>query len=138
MAVMLYVAGALCYYLPFLLGPGASTALAVQLFFLLPPVCAGAAAYEVSRRLRQSEFVPRRLAVAALGSGAAARVAWELFLFALFQHNRRSPPPDLSGPDLGTEFMLAVVYGVLCVILSIGAGLALPRLVRRIIRDVRG
>lgn len=137
-AMILYILGALSYYLPFFLGSFAPQAVPFRLFFLLPPVFTGAGVYAILQYQSESGFAPRWLAAAALGSGTATLLAWESYLFALRQYNRAHPPTDFSGPDLGPEFLLVIPYGILCAILSIVAALALPKLIRLLLGDLRG
>lgn len=137
LAIILYILGALSYYLPFFFRTGSQTALTLQLYLVLPPVGAGAAVYEVFRRHRGSQFAPRVLAAAGLGSGAAIRLAWELFLVALLQYNLRRPAPGIPRGDLGPGFGLLLPYMLLCGVLSVVAALALPKLCWMLVRDFR-
>lgn len=136
-AMTLYIMGALSYYLSWFLESGAYTALSIQLFVLLPPVCAGAVVFEILRYRRESDFAPRWLAAAALGAGVAIRLAWELFLFGLALYNSTLPPSDPSGGDLPPEFRLALPYMLLCALLSVVAALFLPKLIWVMLRDLR-
>ena len=136
LAMILYIMGAISYYLPFFIGSGAYTGLAIQSFVLLPPVFAGAGVYAIVAHRKNLDFAPRWLAVAALGSGAATFLAWRLFMFGISQHNRALPAPDSSGPGLDPWFPFVIIpYGILCAVLSIVAALALPKLVRALIHS---
>ena len=137
LAIVLYILGALSYYLPLFFGSRASAPLALELFFLFPPVFAGAAAYQIVRYRRESEFTPSGLAAASLGAGLVVGLAWKLLHFGLAQYNRAYPPSELPKHDLGPEFLLIIPYMLLCAVLSIVAAFALPKLIRLMLRGAR-
>lgn len=137
LAMVLYIMGALSYYLPFFLGSGAYTAPGITSFFLLPPVFAGAGAYALVRYRNEWDFAPRWLAVAALGSGAVTLLAWELLHFAMIQYNRAHPQSDFSGPDVDPSIRFVLPYMLLCGLLSIAAACALPKLVTTLFGAIR-